>query len=444
MKISFIRPNMAAMRANDAMQPLVFAILSGLTPSRHERVLHDDRVEDIPLDEETDLVALTVETYTARRAYTIAAAYRQRGIPVVMGGYHATLATREVLEHADAVVVGDAESTWPRLLSDFERGRLRRIYRDPGGTSLAGLCVDRSVFQGKPYLPMPLVQFQRGCRYACDFCSIRAFYGDDLRHRPVDEVITEIEQLDGRTVFFADDNLFSDREASRELLEALSGLGVRWAAQMTIDATASDRDLELLQRSGCVAALIGFESLDPDSLRQMRKGWSLRHGDAASCVQRLREHGIMVYGTFVFGYDRDTPASLDATVEFARDAGMFLANFNPLTPTPGTPLYDRLEREGRLLMDRWWLDERWRYGSACFEPRGMTATDLTRGIARARRRFYSLPSIARRGLDLRANARNLANLGLFLTANLTSRREIANKQGRPLGGELHATHAGQA
>jgi len=444
MKITFIRPNMGAMRSTDAMQPLVFAILSALTPSRHERVLYDDRLEQIPLDDPTDLVAITVETYTARRAYSIADVYRRRGVPVVMGGYHATLATEEVLEHADAVVVGDAELVWATILDDAEAGTLQHIYRDPGNASLAGLQVDRSIFAGKSYLGMPIVQFQRGCRYACEFCSIRAFYGSEQRTRPVDEVLAEIRGLGERTIFFADDNLFSDRDSARALLRGLIGSGVRWAAQLTIDVTESEEDLDLLARSGCAAVLIGFESLDPSSLRQMRKGWSVRQRSYAESIQLLRKRGIMVYGTFVFGYDQDSVDSFEPTVAFARDSGLFLANFNPLTPTPGTPLYDRLKREDRLLLDPWWLDPRWRYGSACFQPRGMSAPELTAGVLGARRQFYSVRSIARRGLDFRTNARNLGNLSLFLLANLTSRREIANKQGRPLGGEIRASHAGQA
>lgn len=444
MKITFVRPNLSAMHSSDAMQPLVFAILSALTGDRHERVLYDDRIEEVPIDEPTDLVAMTVETYTARRAYTLAAAYRKRGVPVVMGGYHATLATDEVQEHADAVVVGDAEQTWPRLLEDFERGRLQRIYRDPGDGSLDGLRFDRKIFAGKRYMRLPLVQFQRGCRYACDFCSIRAFYGSSQRHRPIDEVMAEIDALDARTIFFADDNLFSDRESARELLRALCSRRVRWAAQLTIDATESEEDLDLLQRSGCAAVLIGFESLDPASLREMRKGWNLKHGGYAERVAQLRRRGIMVYGTFVFGYDHDTVQSFDATVDFARDNGLFLANFNPLTPTPGTPLYERMKEEGRLLYDPWWLDPRFRYGSSCFHPRGMSAAELTAGVIHARRRFYGLGSILRRAIDARANARNLDNLSLFLLANLTSRREIDNKQGRALGGDLREAHAHQA
>jgi radical SAM superfamily enzyme YgiQ (UPF0313 family) len=444
MRITFVRPNLGPMRSSDAMQPLVFALLSSLTPTRHARVLYDDRIEEIPVDEPTDLVAMTVETYTARRAYALAATYRERGVPVVMGGFHPTLCTEEVLHHADAVVVGDAESTWPRLLEDFENGRMERLYVDPGDGSLDGLRFDRSIFAGKRYLPLSLVQFQRGCRYACEFCSIRAFYGRSLRQRPPGEVLAEIDALGSRTVFFADDNLFSDRAAARTLLEGLCGRNVRWAAQLTIDATESEDDLDLLQRSGCAAVLIGFESLDPASLRQMRKSWNLHHGRYAACVDRLRRRGIMVYGTFVFGYDHDTPRSFEITLSFARDAGLFLANFNPLTPTPGTPLHLRLREEGRLLYEPWWLDPRFRYGSACFRPEGMTAEQLTSGVLRCRRSFYGLRSIAMRALDRHANARTPGNLSLYLLANLTSRREIGNKQGRRLGGETYEAHVGQA
>lgn len=443
MKIVFVRPNMIMARSTDAMQPLVFAILAALTPSRHQCRLYDERLEDIPLDEEADLVAMTVEAHTARRAYAIAAAYRARGVPVVMGGFHPTLATEEVAQHADSVVLGDAETTWPRLLEDLERGELQQVYRDDGNAAPAGLLPDRSVFDGKPYMPLALVQFQRGCRYACDFCSIRAFYGERLRIRPVADVLAEIDALQTRSVFFVDDNFFGDREAARELMTQLCRRDIRWGAQISIDVTDREEDVELLRRSGCFAVLIGFESFSPENLRQMRKGWNLRGADYRERVRRLQRQGIMLYGTFVFGYDQDRATSFDTAVDFALDCGLFLANFNPLTPTPGTPLYERLKAERRLIHDPWWLSDDWRYGQACFEPRGMSARELEAGILSARRRFYGWPSIVRRAFQPRTNLRTPRNFALYLLANKTSRREIENKQGRPLGGELHAAHAGQ-
>ena len=431
MKILFVRPQMIMGRSLDAMPPLVFAILQGLTPPGHETRLFDERVEPVPLDADADLVAITVETYTARRAYEIAAAYRARGVPVVMGGFHPTLATEEVLEHADAVVVGDAEDVWPQLVEEASAGRLRRTYRGDPTHSLEKLHFDRSIFLGKRYSPFTLVQFQRGCRYACDFCSIRAFYGSVTRTRPVSDVVAEIGKLGRRAVFFVDDNLFSDRGAGLELLEALVPLGIQWGAQLSVDAVQEEGTVELMKRSGCRVVLIGFESLDDGSLREMRKSWAVRNRDYHESTLRLHAAGIMIYGTFVFGYDHDSPDSFDETVAFARRHHLFLANFNPLTPTPGTPLYDRLRDEGRLIGDPWWLDPEFRYGRATFRPRGMDADDLTEGCYRARSEFYGWRSVIGRGLGSPVNARNLP---LFLAANRISRREIRWKQGRRLGG----------
>lgn len=433
MKVTLVRPNLGAGRPADAMEPLCFAILARLTPPEVELACHDERLEEVPFDEPTDLAALTVETYTARRAYQIAAEYRRRGVPVVMGGYHPTLLPEEALEHADAVVVGDAEGTWPRLLADARAGRLERLYRERGVPELDGVTPDRRLFRGKRYAPLTLVQYGRGCRYACDFCSIRAFYGRSVRHRPVAEVVAEIEALAPRHVFFVDDNLFTDRERARALFRALVPLGIRWSSQVSIDAARDPELVALMAASGCLVLLIGFESLSAASLGQMKKAWNLRHGGYAEVVRRLREAGILVYGSFVFGYDGDTPDAFDATVDFALENRLFLANFNPLTPTPGTPLYARLQREGRLLHERWWLDPGYRYGEATFTPRGMSAGELAAGCWRARRRFYTYGSIARRLPGLARGLRGPRMAGLYLLTNLVSRREIRAKQGLALG-----------
>lgn len=434
MKIAFIMPSLHGRSSRDAMTPLCFAVLKACTPPGVETALFDERLEPVPLDAPVDLVALSVETYTARRAYQIASGFRARGVPVVMGGHHPTLVPEEALEHADAVVMGDGERTWPRLLSDFAAGRMRNVYRETEFPPLDGIGADRSIFRDKRYADLTLVQYGRGCRHACDFCSIHAFYGNHLRQRPVDEVAEEIARAGGRHVFFVDDNLFADADRAQALCEALLPLGVRWSCQVSIDMVR-DRDLvRLMARSGCTVALIGFESLQPANLEQMRKGWALQTGDYAGCVRVLHESGILVYGTFVFGYDGDTPGSFDATVEFALDQRLFLANFNPLTPTPGTRLDDRLRREGRLVYDRWWLDPRYRYGEACFRPAGMTARQLTEGCYRARTRFYSGTSIARRLVTSRHTLSSPRRVALYLGANTVSRREVHAKQGRPLGG----------
>jgi radical SAM superfamily enzyme YgiQ (UPF0313 family) len=199
-----------------------------------------------------------------------------------------------------------------------------------------------------------------------------------------------------------------------------------------------------MAKSGCVTALIGFESLDPANLRQMKKGWNLKFGDYDSSIRKFRDAGIMIYGTFVFGYDHDTPDAFDEAVEFTIRHKFFLANFNPLTPTPGAPLFERLRREGRMIYERWWLDPRYRYGEATYHPRGMTAAELTEGCYRARRAFNTYPSITCRLIDLKTNLRSPYRAWIYLLSNRISRREILGKQGRTLGDSVTPTAALEA
>jgi len=432
-KITFIRPNLYDDRSSDAMEPLCFAILKSLTPNDVRVELFDERLEPLPFDIDTDLVAMTVETYTARRAYQIADRFRRRGIPVVMGGYHPTFLPDEALEHADAVVKGDAEGVWERVVDDARAGRLQRVYESPEFPPLDGVQPDRSIFDGKSYSPIGLVQFSRGCRFNCTFCSIRAFYGNNLRQRPIEHVVEDIRRSGRRHIFLVDDNLFVDRDTAYALFEALVPLNISWSCQVSIDIARDEELVQLMRRSGCISALIGFESLNPSSLRQLKKQWNTKWQSYDDAIAVFRRAGIMLYGTFIFGCDNDSPDSFSETVAFALRNKFVLANFNPLTPTPGAPLYDELLAEGRLLHDRWWLDPEFGYGDATFEPRGMTAQELTEGCFAARRQFNTARSILSRMLDLRANGRSPFRTGVYLLANLKSRREIMRKQGRRLG-----------
>ncbi|MEZ5768450.1 MAG: radical SAM protein [Paracoccaceae bacterium] len=433
--VTFLRPNLGFGPPHDAMAPLVFAILKGLMPAHVETHLIDERVEPFaPV--ETDLVAITVETFTARRAYELADWYRARGVTVVMGGHHPSMCPDEAAAHADAVVVGDAESVWPGLLADVEAGRLRARYQ--GGMGLVEgrpHRPDRSVWTGRRYAPVDLVQAGSGCRFACDFCSIHAFYGTARAMRPPEEVAAEIAALPGRNmIFFTDDNLYWTRETFLALMAALAPLKRRWSCQITIDMARDDSLMGEMARAGCALVLIGFESLDAENRRQMRKNWSHVGGSYADVIARLHAHGIMVYGTFVFGYDADTPAAYDAAAGFALDTGLAIANFNPLTPMPGTGLYDRLKDNGQLLWPAWWVDPGYRYGDAIFTPRGMSPAALRDGAMRARSRFYAPGAIlsrAARGL----RPWGARNTGLMLLANVLSRREIARKQARALSSE---------
>ena len=418
------------------MEPLCFAILKSLTPDDVDVELFDERLEPIPFDIDTELVAMTVETYTARRAYQIADRFRQRGIPVVMGGYHPTLLPDEALEHADAIVKGDAEGVWETVVNDARRRRLQRVYASAEFPPLDGPLPDRSIFEGKRYAPMGLVQFGRGCRFNCTFCSIRAFYGNNLRQRPVEDVVEDIRHSGKRHIFLVDDNLFVNRDKASALFEALVPLDISWSCQVSIDIARDAELVQLMRKSGCISALIGFESLNPDSLRQLNKHWNTKWQSYDDAIDVFRRAGIMLYGTFIFGCDSDKADAFDDVVAFALRNKFVLANFNPLTPTPGAPLYDQLKDEGRLLHDRWWLDPDFGYGDATFEPLGMTADELTTGCFAARQTFNTAGSIFGRLLDLRANCRTPFRAGVYLAANLMSRREILRKQGRRLGADL--------
>ncbi len=432
MKLTLIRPNLGDYRSSDAMPPLAMGILA--SRSRGWDVsFYDEKAERLPMNDTPDLVALSVETFTARRAYEVADHYRARGIPVVMGGYHPTFLPDESLQHADSVVVGDAEGAWERLLDDFLNQRLQRRYDGDRTAPLSHYKVDRSIYKGKKYAPIELVQYGRGCRFACDFCSIHSFYGKSVRVRPLDGLLSEIEQLpSSRLLFFVDDNLFSNEKELIALLDAMRPLKRKWSCQISIDVARNSRMLDRLAEAGCRFVLIGFESLNPASLKQMGKPWNKVSGPYKEVISALHTRGIGIYGTFVFGYDADTRDTIRSTVDFALESRLEIANFNSLTPTPGSALYDRLLDEGRMTRPKWWLDADYRYGDPIFEPRGMTANDLAEGVYEARRRFYGWGSIGRRVFSSEVPLSGF-RIAMTAIANTISRREIYKKQFRPLG-----------
>ncbi|MCB1134165.1 MAG: B12-binding domain-containing radical SAM protein, partial [Verrucomicrobiae bacterium] len=379
---------------------------------------------------------ISVETYTARRAYQIASSYRARGVPVVMGGFHPSLCPDEVAEHAEAVVVGEAEENWPLLLDDFRHGSLRKFYRSAGRPSLAHLRPDRTIFRGKRYLSVGLVEAGRGCHFKCDFCAVQTVFNASQTRRPVDAILDELRGIKDtrKLIFFVDDNITSNMRQAKEFFRALKPLNLRWVSQASINAAHDEEFLDLMARSGCQGVLIGFESLNPANLAAMNKTFNLSRGGFEKALSNLRRHRIRLYGTFVFGYDGDTEGSFDPTVEFALDHGFYIAAFNHLTPFPGTPLYGRLRDEGRLLYDAWWLDPSYTYNRIPFRPLGIEAEMLRNGCIAARRRFYSWKSIIRRGFDPvnRSDAFMWRN---FYLINAMHRGDVSLRDHYPLGDE---------
>ncbi|MBI1766573.1 MAG: B12-binding domain-containing radical SAM protein [Acidobacteria bacterium] len=419
------------------MEPLAPATLAGLTPRDVEVKFYDDRMERIPYDEPTDLVAMSVETYTAKRAYQIASEYRRRGVPVVMGGFHPTLVPEEASEYAESIVVGEAEGLWPQVLDDFRAGRLQCVYKQAQRPSLCGLRPDRSIFAGKRYLPVGLVEAGRGCHFRCEFCAIQSYFNSTQTRRPVAEIIEEINQVKKPLIFFVDDNITSNMEQAKEFFRALIPLKIRWVSQASINAAHDEEFLQLIKASGCQGLLIGFESLNPDNLRKMHKSFNTMKGGYEQALANLRRHGIRLYVTFILGYDDDDGDTLQTTLEFAMRHKFYIVAFNHLTPFPGTPLYERLEREGRLLYDKWWLHPEYRYGMVPFVPRGMSAELVKQRCIEARQAFYSLPSIFKRSLDPQVNAGNWFMWSSFFTINLMFRGEVMQRKDYPLGDEAY-------
>lgn len=441
MKITFILPCVGRKPGQSyprswLMEPLSIAMLSALTPAGVEKVFYDDRLEAIDYDAPTDLVAMSVETYTARRAYQISDRFRRKGVPVVMGGFHPSLVPEEVGRHADAVVVGEAEGVWHQLLDDLAAKRLQRRYKADSRPELAGLFPDRGIFAGRRYMDVALVETGRGCRLGCEFCSISAMFERTYSTRPVEDVVREIRELGKKNIFFVDDNLAVDRQRATALFRALAPLRIRWVGQIGVHAAEDAELLAAMRGSGCMGVLVGFEALQSGSRALSGKG--LRGAPRSiyeEAISRFHRHGIAIYGTFVFGYETDEAESIKDASDFAERQKLFFSAFNHLVPFPGTVLYDRLRSEGRMISDDWWLDPHYRFGDVAFRPDRMTSQELSDACFNARRGFFSWRGILLRSFNWRSNCRDLFMTALYWVSNMRSRIEVGKRQGLPLGVE---------
>jgi radical SAM superfamily enzyme YgiQ (UPF0313 family) len=418
------------------MEPLQLGVLAGMTPRGVDVVLHDDRCEAIPYDEPTDLVAITVETFTARRAYEISAEYRERGVPVVLGGFHPTLLPDEAAQHGDAIVVGDAETVWATIVEDARQGSLRSLYRASAVAPQAGgVLPRRDLFKGKGYLPVSLVQFGRGCTNGCRYCAISAYFGATHTCRRVEEVVREVAALERRTVFFVDDNIVANRELAKQLFRALIPLRIKWVSQGSVDMVEDAELMDLMVESGCIGNVIGFESMDPEALKEMNKSPNLAGFDSYErAVGILKDYGLQTWAAFLLGADSDTRDGLYRMFDFAMGHKFTFAAYNILMPYPSTPLYSKLEGEGRLLYDgKWWLHPDYRFNYAAYRPANMSADELT-GIAfDIRRRWNSAGSIWRRFFDRRTNMRTPYRAFLYWAYNPLFQKETFKKQGMRFG-----------
>ena len=432
MKIAVIRLNMFEHISSDAMKPILFGILKGLTPERFQIDFFDERTDKLPAHIDADVIAFSVETFTAKRAYIMARKYRTPTNIIAMGGFHASVMAEEMLRYADTVLVGDAEGIWKQFLSDCEKGKPQRKYFADESTPLTALFDDGKTYRHR-YYGIGVHQLSRGCKFNCGFCSIKTMY-KCVRRKPVDMIVRELSAAREKIIFFADDNIFYDRQSAVELFRALIPLKKKWACQISMDAARDDELLMLMKKSGCFLVLMGFESLSRESLAEMHKAANLA-SDYDALIQNIYRHGLLLYGTFVLGCDGDRADVFEKTYEFAVRNKIAVTNFNPLIPMPGTEVYDRMEREGRLRYRKWWLSNKYRYGETAFVPKHMTPEDLQNGCLKMRTDFYSLRCIFKRLFGNKYNFLPL-NLFVFMAANLISGKEIKKKQGQMLGGVL--------
>jgi len=438
MKITFIKPNMGLVNGRPyldrgRMEPLTFAVLAGLLPADIDCVLFDDRYERIPYGDATDLVCINVEIYTARRSYEIADRYRRHGVKVALGGYHVSMIPQEAAEHADCLLIGDAEEVFPQMVSDLAAGCLKPLYNGHFPPKLEGLRTRWDIFAGKSYLPLRLTQFSRGCPNHCRFCATGSIYQRTHCCRPAEEVVSELAEQPQNFVFFVDDNIVAQPDAAKELFRRLIPLKKRWIGQASLSFTEDDELMDLMKRSGCAGLVVGFESTSPENLRQMGKNCNMHLDSYAPVIEKIRDIGFQLWAAFLVGCDADDVSSIKKTVQWAIDQKFCFAAFNILSPYPNTPIYQEMLEQGRLLYDKWWLDERYHFGDCVFKPARMTPDELTDICFWARRRFNHPVNIMKRAFDFKTNAKDLWSIATYFAYNPLFRRELFKKHGMVLG-----------
>ncbi len=407
--------------------PFGLMYLAAYTPKEVEIRLIDENVERIDFADRPDLVGITTMTATALRAYEIADRYRALGTKVVLGGIHASMVPDEAQEHADSVVVGEAEAIWPRVTSDADAGCLQPLYRQESFIDFKRPFLPRrDLVDPKRYWSVSGIQTSRGCPHDCSFCSVTAFNGRRYRAREVDNVLAEVASLSQsnlvrrQVIPFVDDNIAANPDRAKQLFKALIPMKVLWGSQACVTFARDEELVGLAAESGCRFLLIGLETLSPRALVEMGKRQNKveQYEDA---LRLLNKYGIHVMGTFLFGFDSDDEAVFSDTLEFAIRNRMALAQFSTLIPYPGTRLHRQLLGENRM-EPRFWLDPSWD-SRVVFKPKNMSAERLYENTYQVQRGFYSYRSMIKR-ISLHRY------WNYWLAANLTYRHKIAASHSR--------------
>ena len=390
---------------------LALFILKGLTPEKHEVKIVEEEYMKLDLDEECDVVGISCMTSNAYRGYRIADAFREKGKIVVIGGVHPSLLPDEALEHADAVVIGEAEGVWEKILEDIESDTLQQRYHETDPDLNRYIPKDFSTLPKKRMYNLVPLQTSRGCPYNCDFCCVSDIFGKKIKLIPIQHVVRDIRESGARNFIFLDDNIIGHKKYARELFKALIPLKIRWIGQSSISFANDVEIMELAKKSGCKGLFIGLESVLESNNHHYAKLTSLE--DTKQSIKKILKMGILIQASVIFGFDEDTPETFGQTIKFLRKNRISIASINALTPYPGTRVFDRLKEAGRLLHEKW---EYYDHHTVVFQPKNMTPLELQIGKIKAKAEFSKIFSIAERILG------NLRMPVYFMAANLGYRR----------------------
>ncbi|MGB7912426.1 MAG: radical SAM protein [Desulfobaccales bacterium] len=435
MKIKLIAPHeQLEDTSNFRLQRVNLPLIAALTPPGHTITMVDEVFAPDDLNQEVDLVGITVMTPLVPRAYHIADTYRQKGVQVVMGGIHPTILPDEALGHADAVVVGEAEGVWPRVVSDAASGQLQRLYRAGKKTELTGLPRPRrDLFprtahrgSGPTYVG---VEASRGCPHDCEFCCNAQTMGQQYRVRPVPEVVAEIESLDSPHFFFVDDALGQNREVGKKLFTEMIPLKRLWMGQGTVSLAEDVELLKLMRRAGCRGLLVGFESVQKGTQHEVKKIKNLKI-DFYEAMRRFHGEGFGILGAFIFGFDYENKDVFEQTFEFIIKSRLDCVQPRILTPYPGTRLYTRLLSEGRLFEPDWWL-RGYPPETLLFQPKSMTAEELLSGYARFTRQTYTFGAMIKRFFGMSPWKRTLGGCLFYAGINISARNRYFKSLNKP-------------
>jgi radical SAM superfamily enzyme YgiQ (UPF0313 family) len=381
--------------------PLGLLTIAGLTPPEFAVEFTDENVSAIDFDTDADMIAISVMTPLAHRAYEIADRFRTRGKTVVLGGIHVSILPDEAAAHADCVVTGEAEDLWPSVLEDYRQGGLKPRYSEKNLINMSrGFPIPRRDLLKKGcYITRSTIQMVRGCPFDCEFCSVTAFSGRKFRARPIDLFLDEFSELPDRFVFVVDDNILSNRRVAEQLFDRMRGCGKWWGSQVTISIAENDALLKKMARAGCKSLFIGFESLDQQNLIQMGKKFVRAHKNEDR-IKRIQDHGIGILGSFIVGLDGDDESVFDQQYEFITRTRLEAFLISVLTPFPGTHLTKRMEAEGRILSKDW---RRYDMSTVVYQPKNFTPERLQERYNELNQALYSVGSIARRTLKPRKN-----------------------------------------